>query len=80
VDAAEEKTKKHGCSYRAYKCRQCHFWHLTTKQPDRVVKYKNKKGSTRGSKQATRFRERRRVYRKEILPLEVWENEGGSAD
>lgn len=69
---------KYQRKYATYKCEFCHFWHLTTQNPDRIRKVKNKKGSSKGNPESIRQAKRRSSYRNKRLPIESWENEGGS--
>lgn len=61
--------KRYNKKYRIYKCSECRYFHLSTSK---------RKSGNKGN-QISRNRQRRQWhYRKYQLPIEVWENEGGS--
>jgi hypothetical protein len=77
---AKSKEDKYGIKYRPYKCPECYFFHLTTKNTNKKHRAKNTNKKHRGSKgnKLVRQRSKRRSnYRINKLPVETWESEGG---
>lgn len=58
---------KYGVRFRYYKCPDCSFYHIATIGKPRKIRLTSKQ--RRGL---------RRAYQRDKLPIESWENEGGS--